>query len=96
MLLGFSMEFSLAARSSDLCPVNGNRLGPYYMGPKTYLSLLSISFKATLSSGTMSGEKLTLRAYPRCLARSALPGWSPKTGTASNGTPARTASNELS
>ena len=34
MLLGFSMQFSIAARSLDLCPVNGNRLAPYYMGPK--------------------------------------------------------------
>ena len=36
MFLGFSMKFSVAARSSDLCPVIGNRLTPYYMGPKTY------------------------------------------------------------
>ena len=34
VLLGFSMKFSIAARSLDLCPVNGNRLAPYYLGPK--------------------------------------------------------------
>ena len=34
VLLGFSMKFSVAARSQDLCPVNGNKLAPYYMGPK--------------------------------------------------------------
>ena len=34
MLLGFSMKFLVAARSQDLCPVNGNRLAPYYMGAK--------------------------------------------------------------
>ena len=34
MLLAFSMESSVAARSYDLCPVNGNRLAPYYIGPK--------------------------------------------------------------
>ena len=28
------MKFSVAARSKDLCPVNGNKLVPYYMGPK--------------------------------------------------------------
>ena len=32
VLLDVSMKFSLAARSKDLCPVNG--LAPYYMGPK--------------------------------------------------------------
>ena len=36
VLLGFSMKFSVALLSLDLCPVNGNRLAPYYMGPKTY------------------------------------------------------------
>ena len=34
VLLGFSIKFSVAARSWDLWPVNGNRLAPYYNGPK--------------------------------------------------------------
>ena len=34
VLLSFSMKFSVAARSLNLCPVNGNRLAPYYMVPK--------------------------------------------------------------
>ena len=38
MLLGFSIKFSVAARSKDLCPVNGNRLASYYMGPKNILA----------------------------------------------------------
>ena len=34
MLLSFSMKFLVAARGKEWSSVNGNRLTPYYMGPK--------------------------------------------------------------
>ena len=53
MFLGFSMKFSIVARSLDLCPFNGNRLAPYYMGPKTYRRTVGVHW---YTSGQLFGE----------------------------------------